>query len=152
MTQPTEDRTAINVDQFFPHPPERVWKVLTTSELMARWLMPNDFVPEVGHAFTFQGRPVPASKFSGTGRSEVLAVDPPKLLRITWRDADPSNPLDTVVTWRLEPEGSGTRMFLDHTGFRPDEEIDQITRKIMSGGWRSTVLSGFTAVLDEIAG
>jgi uncharacterized protein YndB with AHSA1/START domain len=147
----TENLTSIRVDQFFPHPPELVWRVLTTSELMARWLMPNDFVAEVGHTFTFHATPIPAANFSGTGRSTVLALEPPTLLRISWGDADPANTSETVVTWRLTAEGHGTRMFLEHTGFDPDDAIQQAARKIMNGGWRSGVLRAFTAILDETA-
>jgi uncharacterized protein YndB with AHSA1/START domain len=36
---------------FFPHPPETVWEYLTKSELMAQWLMKNDFQPIVGSIF-----------------------------------------------------------------------------------------------------
>jgi uncharacterized protein YndB with AHSA1/START domain len=147
----TEDLTSIKVDQFFPHPPELVWRVLTTSELMARWLMPNDFKPELGHAFTFRSTPVPGTDFSGTGASEVLEIEAPKLLRISWSDAaKPDGPV-TFVTWRLENEGRGTRMFLEHTGFDPDNAVAQTMRRIMGGGWRGIATRGFGAVLDETA-
>jgi uncharacterized protein YndB with AHSA1/START domain len=36
---------AIRTDSFFPHPPEKVWRALTDPELLASWLMPNDFEP-----------------------------------------------------------------------------------------------------------
>ena len=147
----TDEPTSINVDQFFPHPPELVWRVLTTSELMARWLMPNDFRPEVGHVFTFTSKPVPGADFSGTGRSEVLAVEEPALLRISWQDAaKPDGPV-TFVTWRLEAEGRGTRMFLEHSGFDLGDPRQQAMRRIMGGGWRGIVERGFGVVLDEIA-
>jgi uncharacterized protein YndB with AHSA1/START domain len=147
----TEDLTSIKVDQFFPHPPELVWRVLTDSELMARWLMPNDFKPEAGHAFTFRGKPVPGADFSGTGASEVLTVEVPTLLRITWRDAAKPDGPETIVTWRLEAEGRGTRMFLEHSGFDQEDTLAQSMRRIMNGGWRGIVLTGFGSVLDEIA-
>jgi uncharacterized protein YndB with AHSA1/START domain len=147
----TEDLTSIKVDQFFPHPPELVWRVLTTSELMARWLMPNDFKPEIGHSFTFRGKPVPGADFSGTGASEVLAVEEPTLLRITWKDAEKPDGPETIVTWRLAAEGRGTRMFLEHTGFDVDDTQLQAMRRIMNGGWRGIVTTGFGTVLDEIA-
>ncbi|MBX6751380.1 MAG: SRPBCC domain-containing protein [Micromonosporaceae bacterium] len=43
----------------------------------------------------------------------MIAVEPERLLRYTWRNG----PLDTVVTWRLVPEGHGTRVLLEHHGF-----------------------------------
>ena len=54
---------AIRTDSFFPHPPEKVWRALTDPQLLAAWLMPNDFEPRVGHRFTFRTDPVPAHGF-----------------------------------------------------------------------------------------
>ena len=48
---------AIEVDQFLARPPEQVWQALTDPDLLARWLMPNDFRPAVGHRFTFRTEP-----------------------------------------------------------------------------------------------
>jgi uncharacterized protein YndB with AHSA1/START domain len=39
---------AIEVGQFLAQPPDRVWHALTDPDLLARWLMPNDFRPAVG--------------------------------------------------------------------------------------------------------
>ncbi len=30
---------------------EKAWAALTTSEMLAKWVLPNDFKPEVGHRF-----------------------------------------------------------------------------------------------------
>jgi uncharacterized protein YndB with AHSA1/START domain len=43
----------------------------------------------------------------------VLEVNPERLLSYTFAEGD----LDTTITWRLEPEGGGTRLFLRHAGF-----------------------------------
>ncbi|MFU8853255.1 SRPBCC family protein [Micromonospora sp. SL1-18] len=53
MSEPT----SIAVDQFLAHPPAKVWRALTDSDLLARWLMPNDFGPVPGHRFTFHTAP-----------------------------------------------------------------------------------------------
>ncbi len=42
----------IVVDKVYPHPVQRVWAALTSAEALAAWLMPTDFAPEVGRAFT----------------------------------------------------------------------------------------------------
>ncbi|MEV4571355.1 SRPBCC domain-containing protein [Nonomuraea sp. NPDC049419] len=126
-----EERTAIRLDQFLAHPPAKVWRALTEPELLARWLMPNDFKPEVGHRFTFTTTPKKAVGFDGVVHCEVLAIEPEKLLRLAWSDGR----VDWTVTWRLEPEGKGTRLFLDHEGFDPDDELQQMSRRIMGGGW-----------------
>ena len=48
----------IEVDAFLPHAPAVIWKTLTTSELIGRWLMvPTGFEPVQGKHFTFQTTP-----------------------------------------------------------------------------------------------
>jgi uncharacterized protein YndB with AHSA1/START domain len=76
----------------YPHPPERVWQALTDSAALTEWLMPNDFLPVVGHQFTFRAPPQPW--FDGLVRCEVLTVDPPHQLYIYlagWPDAETDN-------------------------------------------------------------
>ncbi len=46
-------RREIRLDIIYPHPPERIWKALTDSRSLAKWLMPNDFQPRLGHRFRF---------------------------------------------------------------------------------------------------
>jgi uncharacterized protein YndB with AHSA1/START domain len=143
MNTVTDPRT-IRVDQFLGHPPAKVWRALTDPALLARWLMPNDFQPVVGHRFTFTTEPRPAQGFDGVVHCEVLALDPERELRISWRGGR----LESTVTWTLAPEGRGTRLFLAHDGFDPDDAIQQHARRIMGGGWRSEVLTALAVVLD----
>jgi uncharacterized protein YndB with AHSA1/START domain len=124
--------TAIEVDQFLRQPPERVWRALTDPELLARWLMPNDFEPVVGHEFTFTTEPVPDRGFDGVIRCQLLELDEPRLVRFSWR----SRPLDTTVTFRLAAEGAGTRLFIVHDGFAADDPGQQSVLRILGGGWR----------------
>jgi uncharacterized protein YndB with AHSA1/START domain len=140
----TDPRT-IRVDEFLAHPPARVWRALTDPVLLAKWLMPNDFRPEVGHRFTFLTDPRPNAGFDGVVHCEVLVVEPERLLRIGWRGGT----LDTTVTWTLASEGRGTRLFLEHDGFDPDDPTQQFSRRIMDGGWRSNVMAAFRAALDS---
>jgi uncharacterized protein YndB with AHSA1/START domain len=134
---------SINVDQYVAHPPERVWGALTDPVRMAVWLMPNDFAPVVGHRFTFRTEPQPG--FDGTVHCEVLEVVAPQRLRLSWRGGR----LDTTVTWTLVPEGRGTRVFLEHAGFDPDDELQRYAFTALGGGWRSSVLPKLARVLDE---
>jgi len=145
-----ENLTRIEVDQYFPHPPSRLWRALTTPELMAQWLMPNDFEPVVGHRFAFWTRPVSQTGFSGRIICQVLDLRPQKLLRISWADAEQPDGMATTVTWRLQPEGKGTRLFLEHAGFDPGDPTQQLARKFMNGGWRSHVLRRLGELLQRI--
>jgi len=135
---------AIEVDQFLSRPPERVWQALTDPELLARWLMPNDFRPAVGHQFTFRTEPVPEHGFDGIVHCQVLDLDPPRLLRFSWRGGR----LDTEVSWRLVPEGTGTRLLITHDGFDDTDPAQQMTMGILGGGWRGILVNRLSAVLD----
>lgn len=145
----TDDPRAIRLDEFLPYPPEKVWRALTEPELIAQWLMPNDFKLELGHKFTFQAFPIPAAGFGGTGHSEVLEFEPEKLLRIAWRAApEDRSSLDSTVTFALEPEGQGTRLFLTHDGFDPDDPHQAASRRFLGSGWPG-VLGGIADVLEH---
>jgi uncharacterized protein YndB with AHSA1/START domain len=112
-----------------------VWKALTDPHLLARWLMPNDFKLEVGRRFTFRTEPIPSVRFGGTAYCQVLEFEAEKLLRISWAERGEENGLDSTVTWRLQAEGKGTRLFLEHDGFDPDNPYQQLSRRFMGGGW-----------------
>lgn len=145
----TDTLAPIELDEFLPHPPAKVWRALTTPSLLAKWLMNNDFEPVVGHRFSMQGIPVPAVGFTGLVDSEVIAIEPERMLQISWSDAGHGNALASTVTFRLEPEGTGTRFFLRHDGFNASDPAQVAAHRIMSGGWRGQVLPRLIAVLDE---
>jgi uncharacterized protein YndB with AHSA1/START domain len=130
----------IVVEDVLPYPIERVWKALTTAELIGRWLMPNDFEPVVGKRFTFTSRPI--GDWDGIVHCEVLEVVPQRRLVYSWKGGTDSNNaqanfasrLDSVVTWTLQPEGSGTKLRMVHTGFRSPQ--NDFAYDAMSPGWR----------------
>jgi uncharacterized protein YndB with AHSA1/START domain len=101
--------SSIECDQFIARPPAAVWRALTEPDLMARWWADGDIKPIVGHRFTLD------MGDWGHQPCEVLEVDAERLLRYTFAEGT----LDTTITWRLEAEGAGTRLFLVHDGFEP---------------------------------
>jgi uncharacterized protein YndB with AHSA1/START domain len=133
---------SIEVDEFLPHPPAKVWAALTDREQLAAWLMPDEFEPTVGHRFTFD------TGIWGTTDCEVLEVEVGELLRYSWRNGE----LDTEVTWRLVAEGHGTRLLVEHRGLDLDRPLQRFAHDGMTGGWRSSVLDGLATHLDATAG
>ena len=103
---------SIDVRRVYPHPREKLWRALTESDLLARWLMPNDFRPEVGHHFEFRTDPGPG--FDGIVRCEVLEVVELSRLVFTWK----GGPVDTVVTFELTDAADGTELHVHQVGFR----------------------------------
>ncbi|MFD6431599.1 SRPBCC domain-containing protein [Streptomyces venezuelae] len=146
------DPTTIRVDQFFPHPPAKVWRALTEPALLAQWQMPGseDFRLEVGHRYVMTSVPRPNTNFSGTVHVQVLAYETERTLSVRWMDPDPANFADWTITWTLEHEGRGTRLFLVHEGFDPDDPAQAMARKIMDGGWRSHVMRALEQVLTSL--
>ena len=119
----------IVVDKEYAHPVERVWAALTSPEALSAWLMPTDFAPEVGRAFTFRTWPAPG--FDGVVRCRVLELDPPTRMVWSWE----GGPIDTTVTFTLTPLGAGrTRFHMRQLGFTGLG--GQFTRLVLGRGSR----------------
>jgi uncharacterized protein YndB with AHSA1/START domain len=130
MTTATQTKSII-VERTMPHPPEKIWRALTQSPMIAEWLMKNDFKPAVGHKFQFHAKPMPGWK--GFTNCEVLEVDEPRKLVYTWGDGTESDSgLKAKVTWTLTPTSNGTLVRMEHSGFRPQDEGGF---QAMGGGW-----------------
>ena len=146
QTRPQE----IVVDEIFPHAPETIWKTLTSSALMSRWLgmAPTGFEPVVGNRFTY--RTTPGGEWDGTIQCEVLEAIPNQRFVYSWRGGHEGNvgygaPLDTLVTFTLEKVEGGTRLRVVHSGFvLPRNET---AYRGMSTGWTKVV-----SRLGEISG
>lgn len=129
---------SIEVDQFLEHPPATVWRALTDPELLARWWAPGDMRPEVGHRFTLD--------MGGWGHvpCEILEVEPERLLVFTFTE-------DWTLSWRLVPEGSGTRLLLEHGGFDLDQPMHRFAYDRMGPGWEDEVLPALERSLADVA-
>jgi uncharacterized protein YndB with AHSA1/START domain len=120
---------------FFPHRPEQVWEYLTRAELMELWLMPNDFLPILGHDFQFRIKPMPQLDFDGIVYCKVLEIVPHQTLSYSWKSG-PGNgkiDLDSIVVWKLTPKENGTELLLEHTGFGGFNNFSMFSA--MNDGW-----------------
>lgn len=131
------------------HPVEQVWEHLTKPELIAEWLMENDFKPVVGHKFNFRAKPRIKIGFDGIVYCEVKEVVPNKRLSYTWRGG-PGNGkiiLDSVVTWTLTPTATGTDLLLEHTGFQGLKNL--IAYFMIGRGWQGKIQERFNKLLNQ---
>ena len=109
----------IRIVRDYAYPVTRVWRALTDSDLVPLWTAtgaggrPEGFAPVPGTRFRFVAKPKPG--WNGIVNCEVLEAREPTLLRYTWTDDAGGD--TTVVTYRLEPAGDGTRFTYEHTGF-----------------------------------
>lgn len=101
-----------------PHAPEKVWRALTEPALLAEWLLPTvGFELKPGAAFLFKTQPYPG--WDGTVHCKLLEIEPHQKLSYTWVAGDI---VDTIVTFTLERAGTGTRLSLVQSGFKPDQK------------------------------
>lgn len=131
----------------FPQPREEVWQAIVNSDTLAEWMYPNDFEPRIGHHFTFQVPPNPKAKFDGiTIHCEVLECDPPTRLTYAWSGGAL---LNTRVTFRLEPDGNGTRLFFEHAGFDFTQPYCEPAVKGLEFGYKK-IFEQFQTVLQRL--
>jgi uncharacterized protein YndB with AHSA1/START domain len=137
MTDAAIETRSVIVEREIAHPPEKIWRALTQPHLVEEWLMKSDFKPVAGHRFDFRAD-------WGAVDCQVLAVEPNRALSYSWnvtRD-DAANGLTSVVTWTLTPTGTGTRLRMEQSGFRPDQPRFYQGAK---SGWRQ-----FLAKLEQV--
>ncbi len=137
----------ITHEAILDHPPEQVWKAITTPALLRTWLMENDFAgPTVGHTFEFRDRPRPF--WDGRCKCEVIEADEPRCFALRWGIGGQNPP--SVVSWMLEPEGEGrTRVRFRHgelTGL-----MGWFMKKGMDRGWRCMLERSLPYVLGRVA-
>ena len=133
MTNTAAEPLSVVVEREIPHPPERIWRALTQPDLIAEWLMKNDFKPAVDHRFNLRGD-------WGAVDCQVQTVEPNKTLSYTWNAMG----LESVVTWTLTPTSAGTHLRMEQSGFRPDQQQAYQGAKY---GWQK-----FFAGLERVVG
>jgi uncharacterized protein YndB with AHSA1/START domain len=135
------------VERVFPHPPEKLWRALTESPLLAQWMMGNDFEPVPGRKFQFRTDPKP--NWNGIVDGEVLVVEPLKQLSYTWGvgKSEASAGLQWVVLWTLTPVEGGTNLRMEQSGFGPDQTANYNGARY---GWK-IFLDGLERVLGVAA-
>jgi uncharacterized protein YndB with AHSA1/START domain len=136
MSNAAEGTRTVVMERVFPHAPEKVWRALTESQLVAQWLMKNDFEPVVGRRFQLRSDPVP--NWDGVIECEVLVVEPAKRLSYTWSTMG----MGSEVLFTLTPADGGTRVRMEHSGFPQDNDA---AYKGATYGWQN-----FLGKLDTV--
>jgi uncharacterized protein YndB with AHSA1/START domain len=102
------DRVGLRYERRLPHSPEKVWRALTESEHIPRWL-PCDMIGDrrEGGAIELRMTPALVDKYEieePTQSGTIVTWDPPRVFEWTW-DAD-------VLRFELEPTEDGTLLTL----------------------------------------
>ena len=107
-----EDRAesrSISFEYELDEPVEKVWRALTTPEIVAEWLLPGDLKAEEGTRFTLcdAGEPIDC---------EVIAIEDQRSICLRWRDDEARRGgLDSTVTFEVEgTTNGGTHLRIVH--------------------------------------
>ncbi|MHA6261557.1 SRPBCC family protein [Sporosarcina sp. CAU 1771] len=115
----------VTLDFQFTSSVKQVWKALTDSDMLEKWIWKNDFKPVIGEEFQFRSEP--NEWWDGIVNGEVLAVEEPHLLSYTWASAGET----TTITWTLKTSSDGgTHMHFEQTGF---SEATKATKGAIEG-------------------
>ena len=127
---------------------EDVWDALTTVERINRWFLPISGDLRLGGRYQFEGN----------AGGEILACEPPSLLRVSWVMGEPGPDAFSEVEVRLSRSDGGTAFELEHTATVPPEMWDQFGPGAVGVGWEGAVMglglhleSGFRLSTEEKA-
>jgi uncharacterized protein YndB with AHSA1/START domain len=126
---------AITVDQFIAAPPAAVWNAIATPEGIARWWVPGNIEATPGHEFLLE---MPGW---GNVACTVLEVERERLLVFTFED--------WTLRWTVAPEGRGTRLILEHSGFDLDDPQHRFAFDAMGPGWRDEVIPRLASITER---
>ena len=131
-------QTEIKNEWIYEQMPHEVWEYLTQAELIALWLMPNNFKPGIGQEFQFQSKPIPTLDLDGIFHCKILEMVPFQKLIYSWKGGSGNGvfTLDTVVEWTLVKYGNGTKLLLKQTGFK---EVNLAIFNAMTNGWQTNI-------------
>ncbi|MEU7140264.1 SRPBCC domain-containing protein [Nocardia sp. NPDC046473] len=137
---------AVELGNFFPQPPDIVWRALTEPDLLEQWLLrPTGFDAAVGTHFRFT---FPASSIDEIA-CEVLAARPYEQLTYSWIYSQAEHRARWIVDWTLRPQGHGTRLLLTQTGFDIEDRRQKMIRNATERSWKRSVLPRLSEVIHH---
>ena len=135
MTTKTDVVEAVIVERTLNAPVAKVWRALTDVDQMRQWYFDlKDFKAEPGFEFEFV---VEHDGNSYHHLCRVTEVVPQKRIAYTWRYK--GEPGDSLVTFKLSPEGDKTRLNVTHTGIETFPKTPAYVRKNFEQGWTAIV-------------
>lgn len=124
----------------------RVWRALTDVKEMKAWYFDvPEFRPEVGCRFTFSGGP---DHKVFLHICDVVEVIPERKITYTWRYDGYAG--ETLVTFRLKPEGAQTLLELTHEKLDSfPEDVPELARANFEAGWSDIINRSLRGYLEQ---
>ncbi len=118
---PAGQARVVTLARRFAGPVEEVWDACTRAERIARWFLPVSGDLRLGGRYQIEGNAC------GT----IERCDPPRGFAATWEFGGEVSVIDV----RLEPDGDGTRLTLEHVAHVDDERWAQFGPGAVGIGW-----------------
>jgi activator of HSP90 ATPase len=116
-------RTSLHQEVDFKASPQRIYEILLDSKQFAAFsLEPAEIHGDAGGAFTM---------FGGRIVGRIIELVPHQRIVQAWRPTHWDAGVYSLVKFELTPQGSQTKVVLDHTGF-PEGSFDSL-----SAGWKA---------------
>jgi activator of HSP90 ATPase len=121
-TEANRSRTFLHQEVDFKATPQRIYEVLLDSKQFAACTgMSAEIDPKAGGAFT---------TFGGLIAGRNIELIPNQRIVQAWRPTHWDPGVYSIVKFELKPQGSETKVVLDHTGF-PEGDHDSL-----NAGWK----------------
>jgi uncharacterized protein YndB with AHSA1/START domain len=121
-------------EKSYSAPVAKVWEALTDNDKMKQWYFElADFKAEVGFEFEFMGGDPQGTQY--LHKCVIKEVIPFKKLAYSWRYDGYEG--DSLVTFELSEEGSGTHVKVTHTGLETFPAIEAFAPKNFDMGWNA---------------
>lgn len=139
MSQP------FTIERSYKAPVSTVWKALTDKNEMKKWYFDlEEFKPEVGFVFEFEGGPEDRKYIH---HCEVTEVIENKKLTYSWAYAGYEG--QSYVTFELFPEGDSTRLKLTHAGLETFPPIADFAKANFEAGWTDIIGRSLKEYLEK---
>ena len=138
-----DGRLVLRFERHLPHPPEKVWRALTTPAGLNAWFPVRvlDFSAVVGAVARFDLTDEAKRRLGVEGdlvsEGSVTVADPPSTLEYTWAGE--------VLRWELRPDGGGCLLVFTDV-FDGSGETAEIR-----DGWSLDMVTGWHVSLDVLA-
>ncbi|NRQ35488.1 SRPBCC family protein [Nonomuraea sp. NN258] len=123
LTVAADDTKTIALRRHYDADVADVWSACTDPERIGRWFLPVSGDLRLGGKYQLEGN----------AGGEILACEPPRLLKITWIYGEPTGVSEVEV--RLSPDADGTLFELVHTAAVPEEMWRRYGPGAVGVGW-----------------
>lgn len=127
----------MTLERTLAHPPEKVWRAVTTAEELAHWFpaavtLPEPPAPGGKITFTF-------TETGDTSEGEIVGYRPPEVFEFTWNS--------DLIRIEVSADGTGSKLAFTHTFNRGEPDIALLATGRHVTGWEAC-LDSLVAALD----